>query len=272
MSDGPEARYSPVYSFGETDLAARRLELVSRVFDPASEGFVSEALPGRPRLALDLGCGPGFTTRLLSRVARPERVFGVDRSEDFLRKARASSRPPEQYLSADVTQGLPDLGDERPDLIYARMLASHLPLPERAISQWISELASGGVMLVEEVESIETEVDAFERYLEIVAGMLAHYGNELYVGPRLAAVRWGDGVSARTNRTAEVRPAASEAAAMFSMNLSGWRRDPYVESRYSRREIDALAAGLQGHEDRPDTGAIVWRIRQIALAHGPARD
>ena len=80
-----------VYSFGETDLAAERLRVVSEVFDPPSAAFVSETVRNRPRLALDLGCGPGFTTRLLSRIARPERTVGVDRSESFLGRARASS-------------------------------------------------------------------------------------------------------------------------------------------------------------------------------------
>jgi trans-aconitate 2-methyltransferase len=65
-----------IYSFGETALAAERLRVVSEVFDPSSEAFVSETVRKRSRLALDLGCGPGFTTRLLSRVARSERGWG----------------------------------------------------------------------------------------------------------------------------------------------------------------------------------------------------
>ena len=88
----------------------------------------------RPRLALDLGCGPGFTTRLLSRIARPERTVGVDRSEAFLSRARASSAAGEEYVAADVAVvplQIARLG-ERPDLIYARFLASHLPEPEQA--------------------------------------------------------------------------------------------------------------------------------------------
>ncbi len=73
MSGDKAGQSSSVYSFGETDLAAERLRVVSEVFDPTSEAFVSESVRGRPRLAFDLGCGPGFTTRLLSRIARPER-------------------------------------------------------------------------------------------------------------------------------------------------------------------------------------------------------
>jgi trans-aconitate 2-methyltransferase len=82
-------RSGSIYSFGETDLAADRLRVVAQVFDPNSEAFVSETVLERPRLAVDLGCGPGFTTRFLSRVPRSDRTVGVDRSETFLSRARA---------------------------------------------------------------------------------------------------------------------------------------------------------------------------------------
>lgn len=273
MADEPNPHHPSVYSFGETDLAARRLELVSRIFDPASEAFVAEALAAtRPRLALDLGCGPGFTTRMLSRIGSPRRVIGMDRSESFLEWARAAAGGAEEYVGGDVLE-LPlrfGGGGERPDLIYARLLASHLDRPEQAISGWVGELAAGGFLLVEEVEGISTEVDVFERYLKVVAGMLSHHGNELYVGPRLAEARWEGDVAVEINRTVEVTPRVGNAARMFCMNLANWRHDPYIEATYSRREIGLLATELEELLDRLDRGSIVWRIRQLALCRRPA--
>ena len=149
-------RSDSIYAFGETDLAAERLRVVAEVFDPTSEAFVSETVRNRPRLAVDLGCGPGFTTRLLARIARSDRTVGVDRSEAFLSRARASSVAGEEYIAADVAQApLHTAGmGAQPDLIYTRFLASHLPEPERAISGWAKELEAGGLLLVEEVDSI----------------------------------------------------------------------------------------------------------------------
>jgi|SRR5215210_2313392 len=74
MSGDRTGQSGSIYSFGETELAAERLRLVSEVFDPTSEAFLFESVRTRPRLALELGCGPGFTTRLLSRTARPDRT------------------------------------------------------------------------------------------------------------------------------------------------------------------------------------------------------
>ena len=40
-----------------------------------------------PRLVVDLGCGPGFSTALLRDVLAPDRVVAVDSSQTFVREA-----------------------------------------------------------------------------------------------------------------------------------------------------------------------------------------
>ena len=58
MSGDQASQSGSIYSFGETDLATERLRVVSEIFGPTSEAFVSETVRNRPRLELDLGCGP----------------------------------------------------------------------------------------------------------------------------------------------------------------------------------------------------------------------
>ena len=62
------------YSFGDTDLAGRRLDLVSRVFDPPSRAFLERTVPPGVGLAVDLGCGPGNTTLLVRETVSPRRL------------------------------------------------------------------------------------------------------------------------------------------------------------------------------------------------------
>ena len=159
---------------------------------------------------------------------------------------------------------------ERPDLIYARSLASHLPEPERAISCWAKELKAGGLLLVEEVESISTLVATFEQYLKIVSGMLARHGNELFVGSRLATARWDDGLRAEVDRTAEAHPSTGQAARMFSTNLPNWRHDPYVEANHPPDKLERLDAELDRLTGSAEKGQIVWRLHQISLRRHPA--
>jgi hypothetical protein len=150
-------------------------------------------------------------------------------------------------------------------LIYARFLASHLPEPERAIFSWAKELQVGGVLLLEEVDSISTKVAAFDEYLKIASEMLSYHGNELFVGARLGTIRWDRDFCIDVNRTTEVRPSTRQAARMFSMNLPNWRHDPYVEAAYPLDRLESLAIELDGLTHFAETGKIVWQMRQISL-------
>src|SRR5487761_387407 len=67
------------YTFGDTDLAARRLEVLGEVFGPSSRALLADVVERPPRLAYDLGCGPGYTTALLSQVTRARRTAALGR-------------------------------------------------------------------------------------------------------------------------------------------------------------------------------------------------
>src|SRR5437016_4650457 len=59
------------YAFQDTVDAAARLALLHTLFEPASRGFLDDHAIPQAGLAYDLGCGPGFTTRLLRDAAAP---------------------------------------------------------------------------------------------------------------------------------------------------------------------------------------------------------
>src|SRR5579859_4118738 len=94
------------YVFKDTDLATRRLHVLTEVFEPASRAFLRDMAAGeRHALALDLGCGPGYTTRLVAEVTGCEQAFGMDASERFV--ARASTENASEHISFvrhDLTQ------------------------------------------------------------------------------------------------------------------------------------------------------------------------
>ena len=78
----------PQYLFGDSEVASHRLRVVAEVFAESSRRFLHTAAPASPRLAIDIGCGPGYTTRLIADVLRPLRTVGIDRSEAFITEAR----------------------------------------------------------------------------------------------------------------------------------------------------------------------------------------
>jgi trans-aconitate 2-methyltransferase len=263
----PAGRREATYAFGEGDSEAARLALVAEVFEETSTSFLSGAVGFRPRLALDLGCGVGYTTRLVAGVLRPDRVVGVDRSASLLSKARVAAPEGVSFVRHDVTRmSLPRGGEA--DLIYARLLLSHLPDPEGAVKDWLAQIASGCLLLLDEVERIETGQPVFREYLRILASMMAHHGRELYVGPRLEAATRGP--ERRISRVAPASPATAHVARMFSINLAKWRGNDFVRANHAEEELDRLATGLSRLTASQDVAEIRWGMRQIAIERVPS--
>ena len=253
------------YSFGDSDLAAERLALLARIFDPAMRAFLERAAPRRPRLALDLGCGPDHTTEIVAEVTEPERTVGIDVSESFLEQARKRAGARIEFIRHDVTVTPFPVGS--PDLIFARLLLSHLPDPERLIGCWAGGLAPGGVVLSDEVERIETNLEQFARYLVLVETRMRAGGGELYLGPRLDALQIEQGVRQRSSDAVQVAPATAEAAAMFLLNLRVMRAAKRLEGFATPAELDRLEQELDELMQSDALGGeIVWTLRQTVFA------
>ncbi len=253
------------YSLGDSDLAAERLALVARIFEPSLRAFLERAAPRRPRLALDLGCGPGHTTETVAEVTESERTVGIDISESFLEQARARAGARVEFVRHDVTE---TPFPARPaDLIFARLLLSHLPDPERLIGRWAAGLAAGGVVLSDEVERIETNLEQFARYLALVEARMRVSGGELYLGPRLDALRGGTGFRQRFSETVRVAPPTAETAAMFRLNLRVLRAAGRLDDFATLAELDRVERDLDELMlSTAPGGEIVWTLRQTVFS------
>src|SRR5579875_2115802 len=64
----------PGYAFGDSDAAAERLGMLAELFDAPSRSLLRSLGGARIGLAIDLGCGPGHTTRLLADLPQPDQA------------------------------------------------------------------------------------------------------------------------------------------------------------------------------------------------------
>lgn len=80
------------YLFQDTERAARRLHLVADVFAFSSRPFLHTEVGAAPKIVIDLGCGPGYTTRLLAEVTQCAQAISLDSSEHFLSQALEVTR------------------------------------------------------------------------------------------------------------------------------------------------------------------------------------
>jgi SAM-dependent methyltransferase len=252
------------YTFGDSDLAARRLALLAATFARTTRQFLLTRAGAAPGFAVDLGCGPGFTTELIRATVGPARILGVDVSPAFV--AAAAKRLADdrtRLLCADVLDLPLEVTDA--DLIFARMLLTHLRDPLAAIDVWRGRLAERGVLLLEEVDSIATEDATLAGYLDLQREMLAANGNALDVGPRLDEGLRGN-PALRGNAIVELAVPAPVAARMFAMNLETWRDRPEVAAAHEPAELNAIAASLerlaQGEAPAPP---LTWRLRHLVL-------
>ena len=257
------------YAFGDGPAAARRLDLLAQLFEPASRRFL-ERVAGRdglatprPGLAVDLGCGPGHTTRLVAEVVRPERALGLDQSEFFVALAGASAGPAVSFAVHDVTR-VP-FPCPPADLLYGRLLLSHLPDPAAVLAAWATQLTPGGLLLADEVERISTDLAALRGYLEVAGALLATRGHTLEVGQVLVRLPDPPGLVRRDDRIGHLAPPAEQAAAMFALNLAVWRGEAVRAGVATDRRLDRLAADLAAVAAGEVDGSITWELRQLVL-------
>ena len=249
------------YTFGDTPTACERLERIADFFNPLARDFVESHLDREVGCAVDLGCGPGFTTEMLAEATGAMLTCGLDQSDDFIEIAKKRC-PAFRFYKHDVTQaGFPVPGDA----MYCRFLLSHLRDTDRVVRTWLEELSPGGQLFIDELESVETSHPIFREYLDVNQGLVRSQGAELYVGPTLNRTLRDLPVTA--NRLTEIPVPNHRAAAWFHPNTATvWETEPYVAGRLSLPERarirDHLAAMM---ETPPGPSDITWKMRRMVL-------
>lgn len=250
------------YALGHSEIAALRLQMVARIFEPATRALLREASPSERNLAVDLGCGPGHTTALLSEVVRCRHTVGLDFSPEFIELARSRASDRVAFQVHDVTVVPFPVGPA--DLLYCRLLLTHLRDPTELLGRWATQLAPGGLLMVEEVESIATNSPALERYLEIMDRMLRSQSNQLYIGSELERAPVPESLAKRKSEVLEFPVFPGDAAAMFGMNLRTWRDHPFVRENVEEQEIRWLERELDALRTHAPSGVgIVWGLRRL---------
>ncbi len=262
---GPSSERSDVYTFGTTPDAARRLDLLAELFAPRTTDLLARWAPRAPAHAVDLGCGPGHTTRLLHAASGAVRTTGVERSPGFLAAARARPVPGVAYIEADVTRS--PLPVEPADVVHARFLLTHLAAPRDALALWADVLRPGGRLVLHEVAALDSADPALHRYYDLVAALQRHHGQALDVGGRLAGLGAAAGLTVVHADVVAWRPDPAAMAGLHVLNLRTWRDDPFIADGVAASELDALDADLVAI-----ARGRAWRAgRAVARRGGPGR-
>lgn len=101
-----------------------------------------------PRTAVDLGCGPGTSTRLLRERWPDAELSGIDDSRAMLDRAASQwgDAAPASWLEADLNTWQPDAPL---DLVFTNAALQWLPDHAALMPRLMSLLAPGGVLAVQ---------------------------------------------------------------------------------------------------------------------------
>lgn len=252
------------YTFGDNDQASKRLRRLSEVYEIDTRKLLSRSGVHTPRLAVDLGCGPGWSTQLLQEELHPDRTVGLDSSGRYVAEAR-NYRPSDlEFEIHDVTQ-IP-FPVSSPDVLFCRFLLTHLSSLGQVLARWASVAAPGAILLVHETETLESEHAALRRYYELVGQLQRHYGQALLVGAILNECLHNSGWRVIESNRRILEKKASDMAELHLANLRTWRNDKYACRAFDPREIESLKKSLDRIANGDENGGVVFNAARQIIA------
>ena len=145
MNDAYAGNYPIERRAGEIE----RLHCQSQAMGPETEAMLDRFGPMHGWSCLDVGCGPGGITSLLSaRVGASGRVVGIDMDAHFIENARQNAAVNVEFRQTDAYGA--DLPAEQFDLVHMRFVASTAGDPERLLKESIRLVRPGGIVALQE--------------------------------------------------------------------------------------------------------------------------
>ncbi len=175
--------------------------------------------------ALDVGCGSGAVTRVMSTIVGPSRVTGVDSSRTRVIAARrlATERGIEIEFLEGAATGLP-LPAASFDYTWSRFGFAALPHPARALAELVRVTRPGGTVVVGDLDGQGAQFHPLSPALQEEVGealrLLGVTGWDPWVGRKLYG--WGYQAGLRA-LTVHVLPYQMITGGVPANELEHWR-------------------------------------------------
>lgn len=100
-----------------------------------------------PQRIIDIGCGPGNSTRILKDRYPNARVIGADNSENMLTAAR-ENHPDIEFILCDASRGLGKLGGDF-DIVFSNACIQWIPEHRKLLPEMMNLLRESGELAVQ---------------------------------------------------------------------------------------------------------------------------
>jgi trans-aconitate 2-methyltransferase len=141
--------------------------------------LLARVFADRPRRAVDLGCGPGTLTALLSDRWPDAVIEGVDSSAEMIAKARPLATDRLSFRVGDVADWAPP---PDADVVVSNATLQWVPGHRELIARWAAALPTGGWLAFQVPGNFAAaghrlmrELAGAPRWAERLAGVLRHH-------------------------------------------------------------------------------------------------
>jgi ubiquinone/menaquinone biosynthesis C-methylase UbiE len=218
---------------------------------------------------LDLGCGPGGITDLLSaRTGSTGRVVGLDADTVFLGYARERTRNCTniKFVSGDAYRtGFPRGSF---DLVHMRFVASTAGSPAALLKEMIELTRAGGIVALQEPDvstlNCYPPSPAWDRLRDAIAQVFASVGADVRLAQRLYQLAKQAGLEEVHYRPFLVGVRSSDPMIDYLPATAESVRSTLLDKRLmTASELEAALAECRAHLADPDTVFTTYTVAQV---------
>ena len=153
------------------------------------------------------------------------------------------------------------------DLVYTRLVLTHLPDPQAMVQRMVRAARPGGVVVVEDLDHgaifCQPACPALERHVTLYNQVTRLKGADPQIGPRLPNLLWQAGLQDLQVQVVQPAFLEGDAKRIHQISLENIAEAVIAAGLASQAELQALAAELDAFAQNPRTLINFPRIVQV---------
>jgi SAM-dependent methyltransferase len=259
--------YSGSYPLEHRSGEIERLHVQSRAMAPDTVAMLDRFGPMAGWACLDIGCGPGGITDLLSaRVGASGRVIGLDMNTEFLEHARYNAAKNVEFRRGDAYGT--DLPAGTFDLVHMRFVASTAGSPERLLTEAARLARPGGIVALQEPDGSTLNCypphPAWERLKSALLGAFKGVGADLELARTLYFLVQQSGLRDVQYRTALLGVRSTDPMIDYLPSTVESLRAAILKlGLLSESDLAAALTDCRAHLVKPGTSFTMYTVAQV---------
>ena len=263
MSESYAGHYPIEHRAGEIE----RLCVQAKAMAPDTLAMLDRIGPMQGWTSLDIGCGPGGITELLSdRVGRAGRVVGLDMDSEFLAYARLNASGNVEFRQGNAYEA--DLPKGSFDLVHMRFVASTAGNPERLIAEASRLARPGGIVALQEPDGSTLHCypphPAWDVLKAALLGAFVGVGADLELGRKLYSLFQRAGLRDVQYHAALLAVRSGDPMVDYlPSTVESLRGAILKRGALSEAELTAGLAECRVHLAKPDAAFTMYTVAQV---------